>query len=121
MFTVASFAQHNIVGNYWTPDKDGKIKVFEKGGKIYAKLIWIKDINSQKSEKPNGESTLGSMLLINFEKKKDNLWTEGFIIDPTKNKKYNCKLWLDENDNLVARGYVGLALLGKTVVFERIK
>ena len=119
-FSTISLAQDAIVGSYWTPDKDGKIKVFEKNGKIYAKLVWVKDQNSQKSKKPNGESAVGSYLLVSFEKKKENLWTEGFIMDPTKDKKYSCKLWLDENNNLVARGYVGFALLGKTVVFERI-
>lgn len=121
VFSFVSYGQEAIIGSYWTPDKDGKIKVFKSNGKYFAKLYWIKDSESQKSKRPNGESTLGSILLENFDKKKDNLWTDGHIVDPTKNKKYNCKLWLDENNNLVARGYIGFSLLGKTVVFTRIK
>lgn len=121
VFTAFSFGQESIIGHYYTPDKDGKIKVYKQNGKYFAKLIWIKDMSSQKSKRPNGDSTLGAILLENFEKKKENLWTDGEIVDPTKNKRYSCKLWLDENNNLVARGYVGFALLGKTVVFIRIK
>jgi uncharacterized protein (DUF2147 family) len=120
-FSVSGLAQEDITGVFWTPDKDGKIKVYKSNGKYYAKLTWIKDLNSQKSKKPNGESTLGEILLKGFEKKKENLWTEGVIIDPTKNKEYSAKLWLDENNNLVARGFVGISLLGKTVVFQRVK
>ncbi|MCB0478558.1 MAG: DUF2147 domain-containing protein [Crocinitomicaceae bacterium] len=119
--TLTSLAQDDIVGSYWTPDKDGKIKVYKVGDIVYAKLTWIKDMASQQSKKPNGESTLGSILLTGFVKKKDNLWSDGYIVDPTKEKKYSGKLWLDENNNLVARGFIGIALLGKTVVFERIK
>lgn len=115
------FGQEEILGSYWTPDKDGKIKVYKSNGKYYAKLTWIKDMGSQQSKRPNGESTLGALLMENFTKKKDNLWTDGNIIDPTKDKKYSGKLWLDENNNLVARGYYGISLLGKTVVFERIQ
>lgn len=120
-FSLNLSAQESIVGTFWTPDKDGKIKVFESKGKVYAKITWIEDVHSQKSKRPNGESTLGAILLKGFEKKKDNLWTDGYIVDPTKNKQYSAKLWLDENNNLVARGFVGISLLGKTVVFERVR
>ncbi|MEZ4936353.1 MAG: DUF2147 domain-containing protein [Crocinitomicaceae bacterium] len=121
MCSVSSFTQEDILGTYWTPDKDGKIKVYKVGEKIYAKLTWIKDMQSEHSKKPNGETTLGSILLTGFVKKKDNLWSDGYIVDPTKEKKYTGKLWLDEKNNLVARGYLGISLLGKTVVFERIQ
>ena len=119
--TFSALSQEPIEGEYWTPDKDGKIKVYKVGGKYFAKLTWVKDINSQKSKKPDGNSALGEILLKGFVKKKDNLWDEGIICDPVKNKEYSAKLWLDEDNNLIARGFIGISLFGKTVKFERIR
>ena len=120
-FSVSGFSQDELIGDYWTPDKDGKIKVYKSGGKYYATLFWVADENNERSKKPNGETTIGSIILNGFVYKKENLWADGVIVDPAKLKEYSCKIWLDENNDLMARGFIGISLLGRTEKFQRIK
>jgi len=49
----------------------------------------------------------------------DNLWEGGRIYNPEDGRKYRCKLWLDGENRLKLRGYVGMSLLGKTETWIR--
>jgi uncharacterized protein (DUF2147 family) len=47
-------------------------------------------------------------------------WAGGTILDPESGKVYRCSLSLrDGGKKLAVRGYLGIALLGRTQVWER--
>ena len=46
---------------------------------------------------------------------------DGKIYDPRDGKTYKCKMTLQKDGTLKVRGYVGLSLFGKTVVWTRIE
>jgi uncharacterized protein (DUF2147 family) len=48
-----------------------------------------------------------------------NHWGGGRIYDPETGKTYRCKLTLDSDHKLEVRGYIGISLLGRTMVWTR--
>lgn len=114
----------DIIGTYWSPEKDGKIEIYKVGEKYYGKIIWSQ--NPRKDDK-NPDASLrdrdlvGTTFLNDFVYDGDNTWTNGTIYDPKSGKTYDCKITLKENGDLNVRGYVGISLLGRTETFTRIK
>ncbi|WP_345813760.1 DUF2147 domain-containing protein [Paraburkholderia sp. PREW-6R] len=60
------------------------------------------------------------MTIINDMKKDGDGWDHGQILDPENGKVYKCKMHLEEGGNkLVVRGYIGVALLGRSQTWVR--
>jgi uncharacterized protein (DUF2147 family) len=54
--------------------------------------------------------------------KKGNSWKGGIILDPANGKEYKAKVKLtDHGDRLDVRGYIGLAAIGRTQTWQRVK
>ena len=64
---------------------------------------------------------LGMDLIAGFSRKSDTKWVGGTIYDPRDGKTYKCKMTLQNDGTLEVRGYVGVSLFGKTVVWTRIE
>jgi uncharacterized protein (DUF2147 family) len=129
LFTQSLYAQvpckaDDCIGEYWSPDKDGKIEIFKRGNMYFGKIIWSKnpgkDINNPDVNLRSRE-TVGSEFLIGFKFNGEDKWTNGFVYDARSGKTYKCTMWLDKKNYLNIHGYIGISLLGKTANFERIK
>jgi uncharacterized protein (DUF2147 family) len=60
------------------------------------------------------------MTVINSMKKDGDAWDHGQILDPENGKIYKCKMHLEDGGNkLVVRGYIGVALLGRSQTWVR--
>ena len=60
------------------------------------------------------------MTIINSMKKDGDAWDHGQILDPENGKVYKCRMHLEDSGNkLVVRGYVGVALLGRSQTWVR--
>ena len=68
-----------------------------------------------------GRPILGMDLVAGFTRKSDKRWVGGTIYDPRDGKTYKCKMTLKKDGTLEVRGYVGVALFGKTVVWTRLE
>ena len=64
---------------------------------------------------------MGMDLIAGFSRKSDRKWVGGTIYDPRDGKTYKCKMTLRKDGTLKVRGYVGVSLFGKTVVWNRIE
>ena len=64
---------------------------------------------------------MGMDLIAGFSRKSDRRWVKGTIYDPRDGKTYKCRMTLKKDGTLEVRGYVGLSLFGKTVVWTRIE
>ena len=64
---------------------------------------------------------MGMDLIAGFSRKSNKRWVNGTIYDPRDGKTYKCKMTLKNDGTLKVRGYVGLSLFGKTVVWTRIE
>ncbi len=127
MFSMLPYtmqAQDQILGIYWTPDRDGKVEFIKRGNKYYGKLIQSanpkKDVN-------NPDPALRNTNLVGAEFVKDLVydgkksWENGTIYDSRSGKSYSCDITLLDNGDIKVRGYVGVSLLGQSVVFYRVK
>lgn len=126
LFTLTVKAQvkaGDIVGDYMVPSKDGAIRVYEKGGKYYGKIILNKDPNKLDVNNPDkakqSQKVLGMNILNDF-KFDGEIWESGTIYDPKNGKTYSCKITRMENGDLNIRGFVGISLLGRTETFVKI-
>jgi len=128
IFFSQSFAATNghspndILGYYWSPEKDAKIQIYLKSQEYFGKFVWLakprKDIkNSDKALR--NRDVLGLELLSGFSYD-DGSYSGGNIYDPESGKTYSCKMSLD-GTKLKVRGYIGFSLFGRTEYFERIK
>ena len=107
-----------------TGEVDSVIEMYKKDGKAYAKIIKINDPERQKAvcEKCEGvnknKPILGLEILTGLEKDGDE-WSGGEILDPRNGKVYNCYIKLVKPNKLKLRGFIGLALFGKTKYWKR--
>lgn len=126
-FSLALFSQKDnqeLLGYYSSPGGESIFKFYKEGDKYFAKPIWMKrperldELNPNKSKR--SRKILGSVLLWNFEYDGKNTWSKGHIYDANKGKTYKAKITRDKRGNLVLRGYVGVALFGKTEYFVKV-
>ena len=62
---------------------------------------------------------LGMDLIAGFSRAGKRKWEDGTIYDPRDGKTYKCVMKLQRDGTLKVRGYVGISLFGKTVVWTR--
>lgn len=119
---IGQTLQDKILGVYWSPDKDAKIEIYKHGNRYFGKTIWMsiakKDLNNP-DKKLRQRDILGINLLTNFSYD-DGKYTGGEIYDPANGKTYSCKISFS-GANLKVRGYIGISLIGRTEIFERVK
>jgi uncharacterized protein (DUF2147 family) len=118
-----------ILGMWMTDSNKAKIQIYKQGNQYNGKIVWLKEpLNEQgqpKTDKENNEKSLrsrpvvGVNLIKGFEFNGEK-WDGGEIYDPENGKTYSCVVKL-KGDKLEVRGYVGMTMFGRTVVWERAK
>ncbi|MEM6800978.1 MAG: DUF2147 domain-containing protein [Bacteroidota bacterium] len=131
----ALFAQ-SPVGTWKTiDDETGKerslVEIYEKDGKLYGKVIKLfplpgDDPNPVCDECDEDDPrymkpVIGLEILQGLEKEDDDEWEGGEILDPKNGNVYSCYIELKGADKLKVRGYLGVALLGRTQYWYRKK
>ena len=117
-----------IEGLWYNQEKTAKVKIYKaKNNKLYGKIHWLKDpvvdgkertdINNTDKSKQN-EPLLGLVMLKGFVKSGTDKYEDGTIYDPKNGKTYSCVI-TNKGDKLDVRGYVGVAMLGRTTVWTR--
>ena len=118
-------------GQWVTVDDDGKtassvVEIYARGKKLYGKIVQL--INPQEKDPKctacegakKNQPILGMEILRDFERDGDDEWSGGHILDPRNGTEYRCYLELQEGGRkLKVRGYVGIALLGRTQYWFR--
>jgi uncharacterized protein (DUF2147 family) len=126
LFSIMSFAQ--IEGKWKTIDDETKqaksiVEIYKKGDQYYGKIsqLLVKPANPNcvecKDDRKN-KPILG-MEIIRGLKKDGNEFTDGTITDPKTGKTYNCTIKRN-GDKLNVRGYMGVSLLGRTQVWQKV-
>jgi uncharacterized protein (DUF2147 family) len=126
LFSIMSFAQ--IEGKWKTIDDETKqaksiVEIYKKGDQYYGKVsqLLVKPANPNcvecKDDRKN-KPILG-MEIIRGLKKDGNEFTDGTITDPKTGKTYNCTIKRN-GDKLNVRGYMGVSLLGRTQVWQKV-
>jgi len=122
---ISLFAAGNgdgILGEWISEKKDGKITIYKQGERYFGKITWGKkpgkDVNNPDARLRNRD-LIGAVILKDFVFK-GNTWENGTIYDPNSGKIYDCILTAKENNQkLDIRGFVGMAMFGRTSTWSR--
>jgi uncharacterized protein (DUF2147 family) len=131
--TFPAFGQdeNSLVGKWLNASGEGQIMIYRKGDKYEGRLYWMKQPLDQHgkpkrdSKNPNpayqNRPLLGIGILSNFIYSGNNIWEQGSIYDPKTGKTYSCKITMVDNNKLNIRGFVGISILGRTEVWQRVQ
>ena len=113
-----------LLGQYWSENQEGKIEIYEKGGKYYGKILWRNEVRKD-TENPDptlrNRSVIGIVFLKDFVYK-DGEWKKGKVYSIDNGNTYSGKLWLEDGGKtLKMRGYLGISLLGRTATLTRVE
>lgn len=131
LFSISTFAQRekNQIEKVWyNQEKTSKIEVYlAKDGKYYGKIVWLDQLNDEKTGKPKldkenpedalkGLPIMGLLILKGFsiDTENKNLYTGGTVYDPKNGKTYCGKLTFKGN-TIDLRGFIcSVPFLGRT-------
>lgn len=128
LFSAISFAQ-SPVGTWTTiDDTTGKkraiVKVNQSGNTLSATIIKVFPEKGDTGTCANCPGSLKDKPVIGLQfawglkNKRVNEWNDGQILDPKTGKIYRAKMTLKGN-KLYVRGYLGVAMLGRTQIWIR--
>jgi uncharacterized protein (DUF2147 family) len=125
-----------ILGSWSLMNHEAKFEIYKCGEEYCGKISYLSEPDYPPTEKNGlagrpkldlenpdpmlrGRPLLGMPLMEGFRYVGGNTWENGRIYNPEDGRKYRCKLWLDGENRLKVRGYLGLAILGKTETWVR--
>ena len=102
------------------------VRIFERNGKLYGVVEKPLIPNPPRrtcddcTDDRKGKPILGMEIIRGLERDGDQ-WDGGTILDPESGKVYKCRLRLeDDGQKLAVRGFLGISLLGRTQIWERV-
>ncbi len=132
LFILPIFAQNadRITGVWYNGEKTSKIEISQaKDGSFVGKIIWLSVPNDAKGKAKtdalNPEKELQSRPLINLQVlsglsyKGKGKYVGGKIYDPKSGKTYSAKAEMPNNNTIALRGFIGIALAGRTDTWVR--
>ena len=133
IYAVTGVAQEadKIVGVWWNDEKTTKIQVEKKDGKYIGTIVYMIPEKYENGEPPKDDenpdpalrdrSVVGLQILKGFvyNPKKEE-WQGGTIYDPKSGNTYDCYAWMESDDLLKLKGYVGgIRWLGRSSEWYR--
>jgi uncharacterized protein (DUF2147 family) len=127
---ATALAAPSPVGYWTTIDDDGKtpssiVQIYARGKKLYGKIVQLinpreKDPKCTECEGARKNQRILGMEVLRDLEQDDDEWSGGYILDPRNGTEYKCYLELqDGGKRLKVRGYVGIALLGRTQYWQK--
>ncbi|NQV17967.1 MAG: DUF2147 domain-containing protein [Armatimonadetes bacterium] len=132
---IQIYAQNlSPIGNWKTIDdvtgrEKSIVKIWEENSKLYGKIIKLFRLPDEDPDpicdeckgKNKDKQVLGMTIMWNLSQKKDQ-WKGGKILDPENGKIYGCKIRVIENgEKLEVRGFLGISLLGRNQIWEKVE
>jgi uncharacterized protein (DUF2147 family) len=125
---VEAANQDDIVGYWLSESKKGVIEITRNGDYYEGNIVWIKDVYEKKTKQPldinNPDESLQTRKLLGLQnlkgfKFKQKKWQGGTVYDPQKGKTYSSYLYMADQNTLKLRGFIGVALFGRTSTMIR--
>jgi uncharacterized protein (DUF2147 family) len=116
---------------YWTTiDDDGKtpssvVQIYARGKKLFGKIVQLikpreRDPKCTECDGARKNQRILGMEILRDLEPDDDEWSGGYILDPRNGKEYKCYVELvDGGKRLKVRGYLGIALLGRTQYWQK--
>jgi len=126
-------ASADVFGHWLTEKSDeGKqliVEITPCGASACGNIAWMSDplapdgkpqldINNT-DETMKSRPLCGAAMIGDFTKDGDGNWSNGFIYAPDDGKTYKSNMHLTSEGNLYVRGYIGIALFGRSQTWTR--
>ncbi len=123
----------DVIGKWKNGEGTGIVEIYRTTSGHYAgKIIWLKEPIDPETGKPKLDKrnpdaskhnvpTLGLINMHGFTfNTEEKIWENGNIYDPKNGKEYSCKMEMKDQNTLKVRGYIGVALIGRTDNWTRM-
>lgn len=116
-----------VEGRWLTQGKDGWIRVLRVGDSLEGRIAGAPPGSpaGREFDDRNPDPALrarrldGLTIMKGFEYAGNGRWKNGEIYDPNSGKTYRCTLTLVDRNTLEIRGFLGVALFGRTETWTR--
>jgi uncharacterized protein (DUF2147 family) len=119
-----------IVGVWKTGEGNAMVRIYKNGEKYQGKIVWLKEPNDPETGKPKIDKNhpeeetrtrpiLGLVNVWGFRFAEKNNWEEGNIYDPKNGNTYSCTIKMTSSNTIEVRGFIGVALIGRTDTWTR--
>ena len=130
LLTAAAWAdtplqEKQILGTWLTQDKEGLVQIYRAASGTYEGRIVFGNGEPDELDSKNPDPALrtrslnGAVILQGFRYAGEGKWADGTIYDPDNGKTYKCTMELKGADTLSVHGYIGVPLLGRSVLWTR--
>lgn len=125
---ITSLEAQTIVGQWETYDdatneKKALIEIYKAQdhyfGKIVATYTGPENAICEQCEGAKKDAPIIGLVIIENIKQEDDSFEGGTILDPESGDTYKCYLKLVTDNKLKVRGYLGMALFGRTQYWKR--
>ena len=99
------------------------VRIYERNGALFGDIVTLLPegrLCSPCAARFEGRNLRGETVIRNL-RRDGNEWSGGTITDPKSGRTYRAKMSLDGPNRLRVRGYLGVSLLGRTQVWERVQ
>ncbi|MDD2900037.1 MAG: DUF2147 domain-containing protein [Desulfuromonadaceae bacterium] len=124
-----------VLGFWKTAGGDSLLELSRCGDKICGNIVWLKvpnyidpvdgPVGRTKVDRKNPDPALrkqpilGLQVMKGFTAVGNRRWTNGTSYNPETGKSYKSKMYLTATDRLELRGFIGISLIGRTLVMTR--
>lgn len=126
-----------LLGIWLTEGGKARVEITRDDAKKYSgKIIWLSETEypaddpeagKPKRDRENPDKArqndpiVGSTMLVGFVYNGDGKWDKGTVYDAESGNTYKAKIKLEDRNTLKLRGYVGIAMLGRTTTWTRFE
>ena len=131
ILSVNGFCQSPVGTWKSIDDNTGKeksyVRIYEtKSGKLQGEVVKILEPGRENATctactGTRKDQPVKGMIILWGSKKDGDEWSGGQILDPEKGKQYKCTIKPKGKNELEVRGYVGISLIGRTQVWQRVQ
>jgi glucans biosynthesis protein C len=131
-FSASTAAAATPEGRWYAEGGAAQVEIASCGESLCGRVVWLRspfDENGcELTDRENPDGALRDRPIVGLEILRDlradsadgERWEGGSIYDPTSGRTYRCYVSLDGSDRLRVRGYIGIALLGRTTTWTRV-
>ncbi len=110
----------------YTHKPRGLVRLYEQNGELFGRIeasfdpAEAKEVCDRCAGERKNKPVIGLVVMRNMKKSAANEYSGGDILDPDTGQIYRCRITVDgDGRRLTVRGYVGIALLGRSQVWFR--
>ena len=120
------------IGRWYAEGGAAQVEIDACDDSLCGRVIWLRSpfdehgcpLYDVKNADPDrrARAVIGMEILRGLRPVDDNahVWEHGSIYDPTSGSTYTCRLTMVDNDRLEIRGYLVIAVLGRTTSWIRV-